>query len=80
VPRSGAHEHAEQVHVDAAARHEQAAAYWHERGDPELAELERRNAQIERDAAALERDRARIERTRAERAAAAAADAAGDPA
>jgi hypothetical protein len=76
VPQSGTHEHAEQVHVDAAARHEQAAAYWHERGDPELAELERRNAQIERDAAALERDRARIERTRAERA----AEAAGEPA
>jgi len=35
-------------------------AHWAERGDPERADLERRNAVVEREAAAIERERARL--------------------
>jgi hypothetical protein len=41
-----------------ALRHEEAALHWDEYGEPEHAELERRNAEIEHAAAQLERDRA----------------------
>jgi hypothetical protein len=59
------HLKAAQTHDDAALRHE-AALHWDEYGDPEHAELERRNVEIERAAAQLERDRAAfIERKRA---------------
>lgn len=57
---SDVHEKAARAHTEAAARHEQAAKFWADRGDPELAALERRNAVIERDAAELETDRARV--------------------
>jgi len=49
---------AAQTHDDMALRHEEAALYWDEYGDPEHAELERRNVEIELAAAQLERDRA----------------------
>ena len=52
------HLKAAQTHDDAALRHEEVARYWDDRGDPEHAELERRNVEIERAAAQLERDRA----------------------
>jgi hypothetical protein len=52
------HLKAAQMHDDAALRHEAAARHWDEHGDPEHAELERRNVEIERAAAQLERDRA----------------------
>jgi hypothetical protein len=41
-----------------ALRHEEAALHWDVYGDPEHAELERRNVEIEHAAAELERDRA----------------------
>jgi hypothetical protein len=49
---------AAQTHDDMALRHEDAALYWDRYGDPEHAELERRNVEIELAAAQLERDRA----------------------
>ena len=52
------HMKAAQTHDEAARRHEEAALHWDEYGDPEHAELERRNVVIERAAAQLERDRA----------------------
>jgi hypothetical protein len=52
------HLRAAQTHDDAALRHEKAALYWDDHGEPEHAELERRNVEIERAAARLERDRA----------------------
>ena len=52
------HLRAAQTHDEMARRHEDAALHWDEYGEPELAELERRNAVIERAAAQLERDRA----------------------
>ena len=58
------HDHASEAHRVAARRHEQAARYWFENGDPERAELERRNAEIEHQAADLEADRARVQRER----------------
>jgi hypothetical protein len=60
VAEADVHEKAARTHKDAAARHEQAARFWDDHGDPELAALERRNAAIERDAAELETDRARV--------------------
>jgi hypothetical protein len=60
------HLRAAQAHDDAALRHQGAALHWDEHGDPEHAELERRNVEIERAAAQLERDRADfIQRRRA---------------
>ena len=60
------HLKAAQTHDDMALRHEKAALHWDEYGDPERAELERRNVEIERAAAQLERDRADfIQRKRA---------------
>ena len=58
------HDHASATHEQCAERHALSAEFWEERGDQELAELERRNAQIERDAAELEADRARLVRER----------------
>ena len=46
--------------------HDDAANYWESRGDPELAELERRNAELERAGAELERDRANLLQQRAD--------------
>jgi hypothetical protein len=60
------HRKAAQTHEEMASRHEIAALDWTACGDPEHAELERRNAELERAAAQLERDRADfIERKRA---------------
>jgi hypothetical protein len=64
VDRAARHEKAQQSHLRAAERHEEAVVFWRERGDEERADLERRDADIERDAAALEGDRARVERER----------------
>ena len=58
------HDRARRTHEEAVGRHEAAARFWDEHGDPERADLERRNAEIERQAAALEGDRARIARER----------------
>jgi len=52
------HLKAAQTHDDMALRHEEAALHWDKCGDPEHAELERRNVKIEQAAAQLERDRA----------------------
>jgi hypothetical protein len=52
------HMKAAQTHDDMALRHEEAAIYWDVYGEPEHAELERRNVEIELAAAQLERDRA----------------------
>ena len=52
------HDDAALRHEEAALRHEEAALHWDEYGDPEHAELERRNVEIEHAAAQLERDRA----------------------
>jgi hypothetical protein len=52
------HLRAAQTHDVAALRQKEAALHWEEYGDPEHAELERRNMEIERAAAQLERDRA----------------------
>ena len=52
------HLKAAQTHDDMALRHEEAALHWDAYGDPEHAELERRNVEIEHAAAQLERDRA----------------------
>ncbi|HEX6699668.1 MAG TPA: hypothetical protein VF101_02965 [Gaiellaceae bacterium] len=60
------HLRAAQTHDDMARRHEVAALHWDKYGEPEHAELERRNVEIERAAAQLERDRADfIQRKRA---------------
>jgi hypothetical protein len=56
------HLKAAETHDAMAARHEKSSIFWAENGDPERADLERRNAAIERDAAQLERDRAELER------------------
>lgn len=45
--------------------HDDAANYWASRGDPELAELERRTAELERAGAAIEQDRASLFEKRA---------------
>jgi len=53
-------------HELSALLHDDAAAYWDGQGDPELAELERRNAELERAGAELERDRASLFEGRAD--------------
>lgn len=50
----------DRTHDDAALRHQEAALHWDAHGDPEHAELERRNVEIERAAAQLERDGAAL--------------------
>ena len=52
-------------HEFSALLHDDAAEYWQSRGDPELAELERRNAALERASAELDRDRADLFEQRA---------------
>ena len=61
------HERARELHEAAALRHEEGAEFWDEHGDPELADLERRNARLEREAAELEADRARLHHQRRRR-------------
>jgi hypothetical protein len=58
------HDQAAAAHAEAAERHRRAAEHWTARGDPERAELERRNLHIELEAFALERDRATLVRRR----------------
>jgi hypothetical protein len=50
------------AHEKAALRHDEAAAFWGDRGDEARAKLERRNARVEREAAAIEAERARLAR------------------
>ena len=58
----GPHERAKETHEAAATRHEEAAAFWGQRGDLARADLERRNAAVEREAADIEDERARLAR------------------
>jgi hypothetical protein len=62
--RERKHLGAAETHRSAAKRHEEAFAYWGERGDTERAHLEQRAADIERQMAQLEQDRAELEMRR----------------
>jgi hypothetical protein len=59
------HDAAKRVHEQNAVYHEQAAARWGARGDPDWGELERRAVALERALAQLAADRAELERLRA---------------